>query len=199
MMAAMSLIERTARVMLEAAGFASRVATPFFVMMSASADPLPVKRELNNRTAIRKADQAAIEANSKLPLSFEARPDNSTAKFVSRGNGYNFYLSSTEAVFQLLDGQSVKRLSRGAALGSPRNAGSPSAVHKLPEPLRDEVASRYVQLTPANTHCSIVKMRLLGANPRARHLKELPGKSNYITGNDPAKWRERIELFKGED
>ena len=85
----------------------------------------------------------------------------------------------------------MKRLSRGAALGSPRNAGSPSAVHKLPEPLRDEVASRSVQITPTNIQSSIVKMRLIGASARAHivGLNELPGKSNYITGNDPAKWR----------
>ncbi|MGA9768872.1 MAG: hypothetical protein WBV94_07525 [Blastocatellia bacterium] len=68
---------------------------------------------------------------------------------------------STEAVFQLQAGPDVNRLSRGAALGSPRNAGSPSAVHKLPEPLRDEVVSRSVQPAPADIQSSTVKMRLL--------------------------------------
>jgi hypothetical protein len=100
--------------------------------------------ESSDRPAARKVDHSAIDAFSKLPLSFEATPDNSTAKFLSRGNGYNFYLPATEAVFQLQAGLDVNRLSRGAALGSPRNAGSPSAVHKLPEPLRDEVVSRPV-------------------------------------------------------
>ena len=170
MMAALSLIKRMARVMLGAAGLASWFAMPFFAMLSASAGSLPVKRESNNRTAIRKADQSAIEAYNKLPLSFEARPNNPMAKFVSRGNGYNFYLSSTEAVFQLQAGRGVRRLSRGAALGSPRNAGSPSAVHKLPEPLRDEVASRSVRLTPASTESSIVKMKLIGASARVRRI-----------------------------
>ena len=162
MMAAMSLIKRLARVMLGTAGIASWFAIPFSAMLSASADSLPVKREPDGRTAIRKADQSAIEAYIELPLNFEARPNNSTAKFVSRASGYNFYLSSTETVFQLQAGQSVKRLSRGAALGSPRNAGSPSAVHKLPEPLRDEAASRSARPTPTNTQSSIVKMKLIG-------------------------------------
>ncbi len=87
MMAAMSLIKRMARVMLGAAGFASWFAMPFFAMLAGS---LPVKRESKNRTAIRKADQSVIEAYSKLPLNFEARPNNPTAKVVSRVNGYIF-------------------------------------------------------------------------------------------------------------
>ena len=90
MMAAMSLIKRVARVMLGAAG------------------SLPVKRERKSRTATGKANQSAVEAYSKLPLRFEARPNKSPAKFVSRASGYNFYLSATEAVFQLQVGQSVR-------------------------------------------------------------------------------------------
>jgi hypothetical protein len=186
MMAAMSLFKSMARVMLGAAGLASWVAVPFFAMLSASAGSLPV----NNRTAIRKADQSAIEAYNKLPLTFDARPNNSTAKLVSRGNGYDLYLSSTEAVFQLQAGQSVKRLSRGAALGSPRNAGSPSAVHKLPEPLRDEVASRSVQLTSTNIQSSIVKQNCICAFPNMSD--HLPGKRpqirlGYVASPSPVK------------
>lgn len=141
-MAAMRLIKRTVLVALAIAGLASGFAIPFSATLSASAGSL---REAGNQATLHKADPSAIEAYAKLPLSFEARPNNSTAKFVSRGKGYNFYLSATEATFQLQAVESVKRLSRGAALGSPRNAGSPSAVHKLPEPFRDEVASRSPQ------------------------------------------------------
>ena len=150
-MAAMRLIKRTVLVMPGVAEFASRLAIPFSAMLSVSASSLSVKSESSNRATLHKAGRSAIEAYNKLPLSFEARPNNSTAKFAARGNGYNFYLSSTEAIFQLQDGQSVRRLSRGAALGSPRNAGSPSAVQKLPEPFRDEAASRSAHLATTHT------------------------------------------------
>lgn len=163
MTVALSLIKRTSRVMLGTVGLASWLVMPFSAMLSASASSLPVARESGDRTALRKSDQAAVEAYNKLPLSFEAHTNNSTAKFVSRGNGYKFYLSSTEAVLQLQAGSGVKRLSRGAVLGSPRNAGSPSAVHKLPEPLRDEVALRSVQPAITSAQSSIVKMKLIGA------------------------------------
>jgi hypothetical protein len=198
MMAARRLIKRTVLVMLEAAGLVSCFAIPFSAVLSVSASSLPVKSESSNRAALHKADQSAIEAYNKLPLSFETRPNNSTAKFVSRSNGYNFYLSLTEAIFQLQAGQGARRLSRGAALGSPRNAGSPSAVHKLPEPLRDEVASRPALPATTRTLPLIVKMKITGATPHASvvGVNELSRKSNCIIGNNP---RECVELFRGED
>ena len=45
---------------------------------------------------------------------------------------------------------------------------------------------------------SVLRMQLLGANtaPKTMGLDELPGKVNYLIGNDSAKWRTNIPLMK---
>jgi hypothetical protein len=45
--------------------------------------------------------------------------------------------------------------------------------------------------------CAAVRMRLVGSNPKAtvNGQAELPGKSNYFLGNDPAKWRTDIPTY----
>jgi uncharacterized repeat protein (TIGR01451 family) len=47
------------------------------------------------------------------------------------------------------------------------------------------------------THVESLGMKLLGANPNAKvaAADELPGKSNYLLGNDPAKWRRDVPQF----
>lgn len=44
---------------------------------------------------------------------------------------------------------------------------------------------------------TVVRMRLVGANSRARvvGLDELPGKSNYFVGSDPSKWRTNVATY----
>jgi hypothetical protein len=43
----------------------------------------------------------------------------------------------------------------------------------------------------------MVRLRLVGANPKAEVVgaDELPGKVNYFTGNDPARWRANVPTF----
>ncbi|MFN3653099.1 MAG: HYR domain-containing protein [Armatimonadota bacterium] len=43
----------------------------------------------------------------------------------------------------------------------------------------------------------VLRMRLLGANPRpvARGLEPLPGRSNYLLGSDPGRWRRDVPHF----
>ena len=50
----------------------------------------------------------------------------------------------------------------------------------------------------ANHHSSLLRMRLEGANqePKVSGQDELPGKVNYLIGNDPAKWRTEIATFR---
>jgi len=45
---------------------------------------------------------------------------------------------------------------------------------------------------------SVLRMRPVGANPRpqVKGLKELPGKTNYFIGNDPAKWHTAIQTYE---
>ena len=93
------------------------------------------------------------EAYGKLPMSFEANDGqaDSQVKFLSRGAGYNLFLTPNEAVLEL----------------------------------RKE------------NETSELRMRLVGANPQPRveGLNELSGKSNYIIGNDPAKWRKNVSRY----
>ncbi len=44
---------------------------------------------------------------------------------------------------------------------------------------------------------SVLRMKLAGANPYSRTsgLDRLPGKSNYLIGNDPAKWHRNVAQF----
>jgi hypothetical protein len=50
---------------------------------------------------------------------------------------------------------------------------------------------------PAPTPRSVIRMKLDGANSAASvsGAEPLPGKSNYLIGNDPAKWRSNIPQF----
>ena len=54
-----------------------------------------------------------------------------------------------------------------------------------------------IVLRHAATGPVAVRMQFVGANPQAqiRGDAELPGKINYLTGNDPAQWRTGIPIF----
>lgn len=112
----------------------------------------------------------AAEAYGKLPLSFEANlgQADSRTKFLSRSGGYGIFLSATDADFFL------SYPSRG------KNPGKAPVARKEP---------------PAQT--SVVRMSLSGANPapKMQGLDELPGKSNYLIGNDREKWHTNIPNY----
>jgi hypothetical protein len=52
-------------------------------------------------------------------------------------------------------------------------------------------------LRKSGTKSSAIQMRFVGANPSAqiRGDAELPGKINYLVGNNPAQWRSGISIF----
>ena len=111
----------------------------------------------------------ANEAYGKLPLSFEMNQGQTDAqvKFLSRGAGYNLFLTSTEAVLSL-------QQSRGAG-------GSQVS--------RDKASVRATN--------DVLRMKLVGANPtpRIEGSDQLPGKSNYFIGNNPKNWRVNVSTF----
>ena len=113
------------------------------------------------------------EAYGKLPLSFEANAGQTDGqvKFLSRGNGYGLFLTSTEAVIQLRKAEGGLRIEKAAA-GNPQ-----SAIH--------------------HPQSAVLRMEVVGANAAARveGRKELPGKSHYFIGSDPAKWRTDISNY----
>jgi hypothetical protein len=103
----------------------------------------------------------------KLPLSFElnAGQTDASVRFLSRGPGYALFLTGNDAVLSL-----EKRSHPQTKTPQRPKAISPPAAFR---------------------------MSLAGANPNATvtGLDELPGKSNYFIGNDPAKWRTNVPTY----
>jgi hypothetical protein len=134
---------------------------------SAQAEPLAT----GSRVSAAEKQKIAAAAIS-LPIFFEANQGQTdpSAQFLTRGQGYTLLLSPTETVFA----ESKMRVIPGkpgfnSALGS--KSGS--------------IAS------------APVRMQLVGANlaPAMTGLSELPGKVNYLIGNDPSQWHTGVSLY----
>ncbi len=115
------------------------------------------------------ADQERLEvAYRKLPLHFEVNQGQAegTVKFLARSRGYSLSLTPSEAVLNL-----HKPLSE-----SPKQAGARA-------------------VTPPPT--AVVRMQFVGSSPAPEIAGEqpLPGKSHYLIGHDPGKWRTNIPHY----
>src|SRR5713101_6297299 len=151
----------------------------------------------------------AIRRYGKLPLSFEPNRGqaDSRVEFLSRRSGYTLFLTSTEAVLGLSKARASVAPKHGpvrarleASLTSSHRAASLGRIDMLPasrsQLFRSPAAELSSNSTPpgldettrAESQASL-RMRLVGANPAPRliALDELPGKSNYFIGRDPAK------------
>ena len=137
--------------------------------------PLPFRPRA---TPYRSRSQARIiAAYGRLPLSFEANRGQaaSAVKFLSRGSGYDLFLTSTEAVLNLKKPE-VRKSPQIAPISPIAFQSAPSAKSA------DDV---------------VLRMKLIGSNPAAQisGADELPGKTNYFIGNDPSKWRTNIPTY----
>ena len=118
------------------------------------------------------------EAYGNLPLSFEANHSQTdpAVKFISRGSGYSLFLTPTEAVLTLRNGD------RRIESDDLRSPGSPTRTSH-----------------PSSRPDTVLRMKLVGANPgqepQITGLEELPGKVNYFIGNDPKKWRTNVSTY----
>jgi len=152
------------------------------------------------------ANLRVVGTYGKRPLSFEANQGqtDSEVRFLSRGKGYSLFLTSNEAVLSLqsrdregatttphLEDQFGRLASaRGSGWlfrerwGEPEGPAGRGRVPHGPNPNRDRKGA-------------VLRMKLVGANrsPRVTGLEELPGKSNYFIGNDPAKWRTNVPTY----
>lgn len=119
-----------------------------------------------------KHDAPSRAAYGKLPLHFEANHGqaDSQAQFLARGPGYSFFLTPTEAVMELRQ---------------------PDAPEMAPPRIRAERTGR------AGATTRTLRMQFAGANaqPRMLGLEALPGKVNYLCGNDEAQWQRGISMF----
>ena len=152
------------------AGVTSHAALPRLKGKSASAGEAPIL------SALAAADEPArLRANEdygKLPLSFEVNQGQTDAqvKFLSRGAGYNLFLTSTEAVLSL---EQSRRAGEARGHGDKGAKGSVRATN------------------------DVLRMKLVGANPtpKIEGSDQLPGKSNYFIGNNPKNWRVNVSTF----
>jgi hypothetical protein len=107
------------------------------------------------------------EAYGQLPLSFEANLGQTDPQvdFISRGSGYTLFLTSREAVLALR-----------TASASPMTAGGQ----------KDHESA-----------AAVLRMKFAGseAKPRVAAQQELPGKINYLIGQDPKQWRTGISTY----
>src|ERR1051326_1313622 len=111
------------------------------------------------------------ESFGRLPLVFEAADSQST-RFICRGPGARLWISPAEAVLEFTPAGKRRRKGPGVELfASSAPEDSPEAA-----PLR---------------------IQLIGANHAARAipLDELPTKTNYFIGNNPAGWRTQVPTF----
>jgi uncharacterized repeat protein (TIGR01451 family) len=106
----------------------------------------------------------------QLPLIFEPNrgQTDSKVKFLARGAGYSLFLDATGAVLAMQTAHS----------SSSRTSSSRTSAERGEQ---------------------FVRMKLVGANPAAATAGTgpLPGKSNYIIGNDPRQWHTGIPQFAG--
>lgn len=120
-----------------------------------------------------KATQARVSRSyGKLPLSFEANEgqQDEQVKFLCRGSGYDLFLANREAVL---------------VLTKPENPASP--------PARKATLSQ----KNAKTRSTVLRAKLIAANRAAKVTgeEELPGKVNYLIGNDRSKWRTDVVTY----
>jgi len=118
-------------------------------------------------------DARVNETYGKLPLHFEANrgQTHKDVRFLSRGPGYSFYLTSGEAVLVL--------------------------TRPNPDETKRDVRSRRERGAQTPVKSLALRMRLVGAapEPAVSGLEEQPGTANYFIGKDSAKWLTKVPTY----
>ncbi len=110
---------------------------------------------------------------ARLPAAFEENRGqvDERVRFLSRGRGWNVYVTPDEIVMAIASrpGHGGKSAGKKGRFGNEGTAGTGSSV----------------------------SMAFVGAYPgrTLRGARRLPGKSNYLIGNDPAKWLTGVPRF----
>jgi hypothetical protein len=119
------------------------------------------------------------EEYGKLPMAFEVNEGQTDGqvKYISRGSGYNLFITPAEAVLVL------------------RHTSPPQkSIKKFPI---CGFLSNNAELKPNAVLKDVVRMRVLGGNRlcRIEGMEKLSGKSNYFIGDDPSKWRSNVTHY----
>jgi acetyltransferase-like isoleucine patch superfamily enzyme len=142
----------------------------------AAGGALPPAPTRQSQTTVAAATRSRIIGlYGKLPLSFEANQGqtDSRVKFVSRGQGYALFLTSTEAVLALSKGN--KEADRRA----------------------DDPAAKRPPTASAPTEHAMVRIKLSGAGGQAQisGADKLPGTANYFIGKNPKQWHTGVPTY----
>lgn len=124
------------------------------------------------------AQQARVNKNyGQLPLSFEANRGQTDAqvKFLARNSSYNLFLTADEAVLTL------------------QHRTHQTKKDKTGRVVKED-SSRKVS---GEARQSVLRMRVLGANPEARveGVEPLAARSNYLIGRDPQRWQTDVPHY----
>lgn len=123
-----------------------------------------------------RAQARATQAYGKLPMRFEVNNGqvDERVRFLSPGKGYTLFLTDDEAVLMLRSRQSPGLRRVDSDLQKTTDVGRQTA-----------------------DQASLLRMKLAGANLNAKvvGMDELPGKTNYFIGSDPAKWRTNVPNY----
>ncbi|HEY6292368.1 MAG TPA: choice-of-anchor D domain-containing protein [Terriglobia bacterium] len=127
-------------------------------------------------------------AYGKLPLSFEANQGQTDVrvKFLARGAGYTLFLTGNGALLAL------KKPGAGSQESGERSETREPNLESQQGPKSGARTPNPESRTPA-----VLRMKLAGANLNApaTGTDELPGRTNYFIGNDPAKWRTQVPSY----
>jgi photosystem II stability/assembly factor-like uncharacterized protein len=148
-------------------------AASVFVAASGGYAPPATADPSTNPTTLDPAGRAKIaQRYGQLPLSFEINEGqvDEAVKFLSRGPGYDLFLTSTEAVLSL----------------------------RKPGRLEIDPRKTSQSLTAQVNQSTVLRLKMIGANAGAHVQGQdiLPGRINYFTGNDPEKWRRNISTYR---
>jgi hypothetical protein len=131
------------------------------------------------------ASQRILSGYGKLPLSFEANrgQTDGQVRFLSRGSGYTLFLTSDDAVLALQTSKSKNKYQTAKIKDKDALLITSNPEARIP--------------SPAPENPAVLRMKLIGANTAAEvaGLQELPVKTNYFIGNDPAKWRRNVPTY----
>jgi hypothetical protein len=131
----------------------------------------------------------ALQAGyGQRPLQFEANQGQAAnpVNFLARGPGYAVFLTSAEAVLSLRSGSAPGTVqpNKGVELvGQPR----PAAAH----------TTRALPAVPAPAvEADVRRVQLIGGTtPAGIGEAELPGRVNYLMGDDPSRWRTGVPTY----
>ena len=119
----------------------------------------------------------AEDAYARLPMSFVANRGQMPEgiAYGARGIGYSLGLAAAEAVF---------------VLSGPAGAGSS-------EPKSPDLTAGRASIDRPAPEQALLRMQLVGADPGARPDVDLPlpGKANYLVGDDPGRWQTGVPTY----